>query len=231
MVITRNDFMGTQPTGNMMDMAPNLEPMTSFMLLDINELNNFSNVNDIATYITNKMQSRGEIFGDTKETREFLSEPSSKQKGNNVLPYVNNHGTMTDPAVNSAQRFQNSYWLNRWDSIDTKFTSATCKIQPANLQPGKNEFNDINHKQSSIRVDGDTRNYLHTGTNDLQHPGYHNNLIYGNLLVDDIYKYWAIDRLLRLDVWNGIVYGGNQEVILERNISLLLLLALAPLTL
>ena len=126
---------------------------------------------------------------------------------------------MTYPAVNSTQRFQNSYWLNRWDSIDTKFTSATCKIQPANLQPGKNEFDDINHKQSSIRVDGDTRNYLHTGTNDLKHPDYHNNLIYGNFLVDDIYKYWAIDRLLRLDVWDGIVYGGNQEVILERNIS------------
>ena len=52
--------------------------------------------------------------------------------------------------------------------------------------------------------------------NDLKHPDNHNNLIYGNLLVDNIYKYWAIDRLLRLDVWDGIVYGGNQEVILER---------------
>ena len=90
-----------------MDMSPLLEPMTSFMLLDINELNNFSNVDDIATYITNKMQSRGEIFGDTQKTREFLGEPSSKQKGNNIVPYVATHGKTTDPADGHFE--QNSY--------------------------------------------------------------------------------------------------------------------------
>ena len=38
-------------------------------------------------------------------------------------------------------------------------------------------------------------------------------------MVDDIYKYWAIDRLLRLKVWDGNVYGVNQAVIQHRRIS------------
>ncbi len=193
-VLLRNDFMGcqAQPYENADELCPALEPQTVFVLLDVNELNTITNVNELAVLLTNKLNRVNTISGDNTQTRRYLQDRSKQtQKGDLIIPYI-----IQDKVVNGDKA---------WTNIARKFSSNTMKTVPANLQVGKDY---IMYKKNLI-IDTDTKeygdyfNYLHSGTNPTRFPKYWNNILYGNRGVKNIYREWCGDRLKRLDCWRG----------------------------
>jgi hypothetical protein len=204
-VLLRNDFMGCQglPYALADELCPPLAPQTAFVLLNVDDLNTITNVNELSVLLTNKLNKVNTVYGDSPQVREYLSNRSKEtQKGDLTVPYILDDDDLTTTKA--------------WSNIAAKFSSNCMKTIPANLQVGKDYimYKDNNVTDITTPEYGDYFNYLHSGSNPARFPNYWNNILFGNRAVKNIWREVCGDKLKRLDVWRGGFFKPNtpQEV-------------------
>jgi len=175
-ILTRNDFMGTQPKANGEQLGrygtwcPDLAPLTSFIVLEasdllmdasalaakINETLHASlgtvgnNSETLASYETN-------IYGFTRRYKKSCQLlPFNQTAGYYPYqPYTQNDGQGNDDGFNTTY-----YNTQLWDSIDTYFTGGTKQIIPANIQAGFNKLGFIGFN-NTLLIDMDLYSIPH----------------------------------------------------------------------
>jgi hypothetical protein len=200
-IFTRNDWCGQgrrQPNSG--KFLPKLEPLSTFILLEADEL--FTDVNSLAQKINDKLHETLNLF-DTEipEQDNYLTNtelyPNPISKASSVIPYSNNYGYL-DPAESTGFT---EVQYNLWDTIPPIKFGGTVKIQPANFDDG------VNYLASGDGTSGLNKStdvyfkttYINKVTNQTFYPEKVENPIYGNCGYGNFFKAQLGDRWSRLD--------------------------------
>ena len=81
-ILSRQDYQGTQVSGNAMKMSPLLQPMTVFVTLSATEI--FEDCNRLAERIEAQLREVSTIFGLNEQSKEIIDENTTYKKSNQI---------------------------------------------------------------------------------------------------------------------------------------------------
>ena len=198
-IITRNDYQGTRIRPDGLGLTPKLEPLTAFVLIDIEET--FISATDLAAKITDQLHKTLPRIQNTQKDYDNILIDLRKTNLNKsqVVPYSKTLPFyQTDP--NSTPGTYTPGYFSLWDTIPPIMRGTNClKVLPANQTPG------IDWGHQSTQYDYDPiidEDYAYL-CNGLKGTDRYNNYLWGGTGIQDFGRAYAGDRFLRTSVWDG----------------------------